>query len=1095
MIARLGADRRGRDGLLRLLRPRLGRSRRCSRSPRGRPWPRSSCRVTFVVEVVGHACDVFEAARFRGRRELDRCGSHAASALRSISALTWPLQRANRGAGSVGATDDLVARRAMSSMRGWYDFATSGAVFLRRGRDRWSSRSPPISEWHDDAKQHGSDHGSAGCCSGCVGACKGWGVVAPRAAVGVDLVDVRQERRVVRVVAERRRVRDDEQEPPRAGQRDVHPPRVREKADLAGVVRRAPRSTITASFSRPWKPSTVPISRPAARSARSSSRSRRACAEYAAMIASSVGGRPRDNRRRASAATRSALPGLNVLGSNWNAGSVVERAAGIEVGAVLEPVLAGGVDEPQRPRPQRIGRRRRDRRACGAATAGAARSRPSYIARDGNVMICACMRCCCSSITAGRRRRAARRSSSRAWPRRPGRRSRPGRAGADRRRARRPSRARARTSSSGSGAWVASSMTTQSNTVVAEHRAESQPTQVASTTSARSTIARSALAISRAASRSSARASAHSSLRLGAALADAGLAQRRARSRHSRASSVAPSASTCASSVSATSAGRHARRVAEPHRAQPGAGEPHRRGCRPRCSTAPRTARARRARRAGARPRPACGSCRCRAGRGSARCRRAQRGVDRGALALVERVVERGPGHRRERPRRRAPARRRRGCARGREVASAALGARDRLVAAIERDLGRLGIDRVVAIELVDARDRASATASAPRGARRRRAPRRPRRGARAHSRIGSPGASRRLSRSIASGHRDRTRTRSPGADCSSTMRRSTSAMPSATRSTSVRPPRSSAILARAAVRSARQARGRARRASHARRPRAEGTSGRLAGLGPQCDAVQLGIMRLAMAESTAPERLIRKSTSIAQLLARRVQETPDREAYRYPVGEQWRSMTWRQSGERVKAIAAGLVVARPPSRGARRHPVQHARRVAARRPRRSCPPAARRRRCTRRAPPRSAPTSSPTPRPATRSSRTTSSSPSSLEHRAEMPELDEADPDRRRARRERQGLGDDARRARGRRRGAARRGSARGRRRRRRHQGRAPRDADLHVGHHRQAQGRAPAPRVLGVLRRRDRRRSGCGAPTTSSTCGCRCRTRSARC
>src|SRR4051812_49027946 len=62
------------------------------------------------------------------------------------------------------------------------------------------------------------------------------------------------------------------------------------------------------------------------------------------------------------------------------------------------------------------------------------------------------------------------------------------------------------------------------------------------------------------------------------------------------------------------------------------------------------------------------------------------------------------------------------------------------------------------------------------------------------------------------------------------------------------------------------------------------------------------------MAETTAPERLTRKTTSIAQLLARRVRETPDREAYRYPVGEQWRSMTWRQSGERIKAIAAGLL-------------------------------------------------------------------------------------------------------------------------------------------------------------------------------------------
>src|ERR1041384_553267 len=56
------------------------------------------------------------------------------------------------------------------------------------------------------------------------------------------------------------------------------------------------------------------------------------------------------------------------------------------------------------------------------------------------------------------------------------------------------------------------------------------------------------------------------------------------------------------------------------------------------------------------------------------------------------------------------------------------------------------------------------------------------------------------------------------------------------------------------------------------------------------------------------PDRLTRKTTSLAQLLARRVHDTPDREAYRYPVAEQWRSMTWRQSGERIRAIAAGLL-------------------------------------------------------------------------------------------------------------------------------------------------------------------------------------------
>ena len=62
------------------------------------------------------------------------------------------------------------------------------------------------------------------------------------------------------------------------------------------------------------------------------------------------------------------------------------------------------------------------------------------------------------------------------------------------------------------------------------------------------------------------------------------------------------------------------------------------------------------------------------------------------------------------------------------------------------------------------------------------------------------------------------------------------------------------------------------------------------------------------MAESTAPEKMTRKTTSLPQLLTQRVQDTPDREAYRYPVGEEWRSMTWRQAGERIKAIAAGLL-------------------------------------------------------------------------------------------------------------------------------------------------------------------------------------------
>jgi long-chain acyl-CoA synthetase len=39
-----------------------------------------------------------------------------------------------------------------------------------------------------------------------------------------------------------------------------------------------------------------------------------------------------------------------------------------------------------------------------------------------------------------------------------------------------------------------------------------------------------------------------------------------------------------------------------------------------------------------------------------------------------------------------------------------------------------------------------------------------------------------------------------------------------------------------------------------------------------------------------------------------RVDATPHREAYRYPVGERWESQTWRETGDRVTRLAAGLV-------------------------------------------------------------------------------------------------------------------------------------------------------------------------------------------
>jgi long-chain acyl-CoA synthetase len=62
------------------------------------------------------------------------------------------------------------------------------------------------------------------------------------------------------------------------------------------------------------------------------------------------------------------------------------------------------------------------------------------------------------------------------------------------------------------------------------------------------------------------------------------------------------------------------------------------------------------------------------------------------------------------------------------------------------------------------------------------------------------------------------------------------------------------------------------------------------------------------VAASKASETLVRKTKSIAELFLRRVGESPEREAFRYPVADEWRSITWRAAGERVKAIAAGLL-------------------------------------------------------------------------------------------------------------------------------------------------------------------------------------------
>ncbi|MEE1815984.1 long-chain fatty acid--CoA ligase [Streptomyces sp. SP18ES09] len=67
---------------------------------------------------------------------------------------------------------------------------------------------------------------------------------------------------------------------------------------------------------------------------------------------------------------------------------------------------------------------------------------------------------------------------------------------------------------------------------------------------------------------------------------------------------------------------------------------------------------------------------------------------------------------------------------------------------------------------------------------------------------------------------------------------------------------------------------------------------------------------------SSAQYQLDNRPRSVAHLLLERVAATPDREAYRYPVApgagasgaEEWRSLTWARTAERVSAIAAGLL-------------------------------------------------------------------------------------------------------------------------------------------------------------------------------------------
>ncbi|QDC15075.1 AMP-dependent synthetase/ligase [Rhodococcus ruber] len=50
------------------------------------------------------------------------------------------------------------------------------------------------------------------------------------------------------------------------------------------------------------------------------------------------------------------------------------------------------------------------------------------------------------------------------------------------------------------------------------------------------------------------------------------------------------------------------------------------------------------------------------------------------------------------------------------------------------------------------------------------------------------------------------------------------------------------------------------------------------------------------------------QAPSVARLFVDRVAATPEAEAFRYPRGDGWGSTTWRQVGDRVTALAAGLI-------------------------------------------------------------------------------------------------------------------------------------------------------------------------------------------
>jgi long-chain acyl-CoA synthetase len=63
-----------------------------------------------------------------------------------------------------------------------------------------------------------------------------------------------------------------------------------------------------------------------------------------------------------------------------------------------------------------------------------------------------------------------------------------------------------------------------------------------------------------------------------------------------------------------------------------------------------------------------------------------------------------------------------------------------------------------------------------------------------------------------------------------------------------------------------------------------------------------------ATAEAAFGSPVDRRAPSVAHMLLDRVAASPDREAFRYPHGDGWRSVSWRVVGDRVRRVAAGLI-------------------------------------------------------------------------------------------------------------------------------------------------------------------------------------------